>query len=89
MNTHHAEVRMQQRGIPPHVVSLLLDYGREQHDHRGAVIHYLDKRSMRRLRKDHRRTPISELTRYRDVYLVERDGFVLTVGHRFKRIKRL
>jgi hypothetical protein len=33
--TSHARVRMQQRGIPPAALDVLLEYGREAHDHRG------------------------------------------------------
>jgi hypothetical protein len=29
---------MQQRGIPEVALDVLLEYGREAHDHRGAVI---------------------------------------------------
>ena len=34
----HARVRMQQRGISPTALELLLDYGHEVHDHRGCRI---------------------------------------------------
>ena len=46
--TTHARVRMQQRGIPPVAVEVLLEYGREAHDHRGCRIVRFDKRSRRR-----------------------------------------
>ncbi len=36
--THHAQTRLQQRGIPPVVVERLLDFGREEYDHRGTRI---------------------------------------------------
>lgn len=36
--TAHARVRMQQRGIPPAALDVLLDWGREAHDHRGCRI---------------------------------------------------
>ena len=36
--TEHARARMQQRGIPPTALDLLLDYGREAHDHRGSIV---------------------------------------------------
>ena len=36
--TTHARVRMQQRGIPEAALDVLLEYGREAHDHHGAVI---------------------------------------------------
>lgn len=47
MNTRHAEMRAQQRGFVPIVSQLLDQYGHEEHDGHGAVILYLDKRSIR------------------------------------------
>ena len=49
MNTAHANVRSQQRGIPPIVVDLLFQFGHRQHDHAGAEIVYFDRRSRKRL----------------------------------------
>ena len=49
--TDHARVRMQQRGIPAAALDVLLDYGREDHDHRGCRIVHFDKRSRRRVAK--------------------------------------
>ena len=46
--TTHARVRMQQRGISPAVLDVLLEYGREAHDDRGCRIVRFDKRSRRR-----------------------------------------
>ena len=43
--TSHARARMQQRGISPAALELLLEYGREAHDHRGCRIVRFDKRS--------------------------------------------
>ena len=34
--SQHARVRMQQRGIPPRALELLLEHGGVQHDHRGG-----------------------------------------------------
>ena len=46
--TTHARVRMQQRGIPPAALDVLLEYGKEAHDHRGCRIVRFDKRSRKR-----------------------------------------
>jgi hypothetical protein len=43
MNTRHAEVRAQQRGIPPMVDQLLDLYGQEEYDGHGAITLYLNK----------------------------------------------
>lgn len=88
MNTKHADIRMQQRGIPPLVLDWLLKYGQEAHDHHGAIIRYFDKRSIRRLRRDVGNKPVGRLADYLNAYLVESNGSVVTVGHRFKRIVR-
>ena len=88
MNTRHAEIRMQQRGIPPLILDWLLQYGQEAHDHQGAIIRYFDKRSIRRLRSEVGSAPVGRLADYLNAYLVESDGAVLTAGHRFKRINR-
>jgi hypothetical protein len=50
--TQHAKTRMQQRGIPQSALECLLDYGRIQHDHRGAAIVFLDKAARRRLARE-------------------------------------
>ena len=68
--TAHASIRSQQRGIPPLVVDLLLQFGCREHDHTGAEIVYFDRRSKKRL----------------ESYAVLADGEIVTVGARFKRI---
>ena len=80
--TTHARVRMQQRGIPPVALDVLLDWGREAHDHRGCRIVRFDKRSRRRaarvLGDAYRR-----IERWLDVYaVVGSDDAVVTVGWR-------
>lgn len=80
--TTHARVRMQQRGIPPVALDVLLEWGREAHDHRGCRIVRFDKRSRRRaarvLGDAYRR-----LERWLDVYaVVGPDDAVVTVGWR-------
>lgn len=80
--TTHARVRMQQRGIPPVALDVLLEWGREAHDHRGCRIVHFDKRSRQRaarvLGDAYRR-----LERWLDVYaVVGPDDAVVTVGWR-------
>jgi hypothetical protein len=87
--SRHACVRMQQRGIPRAVVERLLDFGAVQHDHRGAVIVYFDKRSRRRLARAEGRAAAYTLERWRNAYaVVTADGAVVTVGRRDKRVRR-
>jgi len=86
--THHARARMQQRGIPRDVLDQLLIYGSERHDHRGGIILIMDKAARRRLRTAGGEGADVSLDRARRTYaVVGRDGGVVTVGHRFKRLR--
>lgn len=85
----HARVRMQQRGIPADTVDLVLDYGRQVHDHRGAVICYLDKAARRRIERECDRGQLRVCGRALNAYVVlSTEGSVMTVGHRYRRIRR-
>ncbi len=86
--TDHARVRMQQRGIPPAALDVLLEFGREAHDHRGCRIVRFDKRSRYRAAR-----ALGEafrgMERYLDAYAVlASDDAVVTVGHRHSRRPR-
>jgi hypothetical protein len=87
--SRHARARMQQRCIPVAVVQQLLDFGTVQHDHRGALIVYFDKRSRRRLDRARGRAAARWLERWRNAYaVVAADGVVVTVGRRDKPMRR-
>ena len=87
--TQHARARMQQRGITPTALALLLDYGREAHDHRGCRILCFDKRSRRRAARELGREVVRRVERYFDAYVVvAEDDAVVTVGHRVGRLPR-
>ena len=87
--TEHARVRMQQRGISPDALEMLLEYGREAHDHRGARIVCFDKRSRRRLLRDVSPERVRQVERQLDAYAVlAADDAVVTVGHRVRRLPR-
>lgn len=89
MNTQHAVVRGQQRGIPPLVDQLLDLYGQEEYDGRGAVILYLTKAGIRQMERDLGRRPVARLSEWFDAYKVKTlDGLTLTVGHRTRRVWR-
>ncbi len=49
--THHAQARLQQRGISHDVIENLLDFSREDHDHRGGCILYFDRPARQQLRR--------------------------------------
>jgi hypothetical protein len=85
--TSHARARMQQRGIGSDALDVLFSYGREAHDHHGAVILYMDKAAQKRLADSSR--SLGEVRRLAGLYAVlSRHGQVLTVGHRTRRIPR-
>jgi len=46
--TMHARTRSQQRGIPPMLVDLLLQFGSERQQN-GATVYYFDRRARRNL----------------------------------------
>ena len=81
--TDHARVRMQQRGISPVALDVLLAYGREAHDHRGCRIVRFDKRSRRRAARELGAALLRRIERQLDAYaVIGPDDAVVTVGHR-------
>ena len=83
--TQHAYLRSQQRGIPPFVMGLILDYGSCKYSH-GAVVYYLDKNSRRALKRHLGPKIYTRMEDQFDVYVVA-DNNVITVAHRTKRMK--
>ncbi len=82
----HARRRAQQRAIPPLVVDWLLRFGAEVHDSHGAAIRYFDRNARRKLRREVGREPVRRLRDKLSCYLVEKDGRIVTIGHRYRRI---
>lgn len=88
MNSCHADVRAQQRGIPPLIVDWLERFGEEVYDHRGCVVLHFSKRSVRCLERNVGREPVRRMSEYLQCYAVlTTDGKVITVGKRFKHIR--
>ena len=86
--SQHARVRMQQRGIPSRAVELLLEHGAVQHDHHGGRVLYFDKARQRKLRQVLEPEAVAGMERFFKAYAVMRRGEVLTVGWRYRRIRR-
>ena len=87
--TKHAQTRMQQRGIPQDIIEQLLGYGRMTHDHHGGQIVWFDRASRRRLQREFGMSSYRVTEKHLDAYVVlDSEGRVLTVGHRFKRIRQ-
>jgi hypothetical protein len=85
--TSHADIRAQQRGVPPLVLHWLLDYGDETFDGHGGVVRYFTPRSIRNLAREVGQEPIKRLSEYLRCYLVQssQDGAVITVGKRHRK----
>jgi len=86
--THHAQVRMQQRGIDSTLLEYLDDYGCYlEQGNRGSMV-YFDKRAKEALRKDLSRKEYARIERKLKAYCVmSNQGTVITVGHRTKPIR--
>lgn len=86
----HAASRAQQRGIPPLVEQWLDEFGEETYDGRGCCLRYFSRASRRAMERAFGREPVRKLAEYLDAYKVESatDGTVITVGHRYQRIRR-
>ena len=86
--TDHARVRMQQRGIPADALDALLDFGRIRPAGGGRDIVFFDKRSRTRLAKNGVLVGAAADRALKSYAIVESDGKVITVGHRYRRIPR-
>ena len=85
----HAQARMQQRGIRPEAIDLLLDYGRERHVHdRGREIVFFDKAARKRLASANPEFAREVDRLCRTYAILGADGRVITVGHRYRRLPR-
>lgn len=84
-NTIHSSIRAQQRGVPPIIVDLLLQYGVREHDTKGCEVIYFDKKSKRKV-ETYVGGLFGKLNEHMDAYAVIASGKVVTVGNRFKRI---
>lgn len=85
--TTHAIARCQQRGVSPFVIDMLLRFGRREHDHQGAEIVFFDRRAKKEV-ESYTGGSIGKLSEQMDSYAVVADGFVITVGVRYKKINR-
>jgi hypothetical protein len=86
--TKHAQARCQQRGIPPLLIDLLLQFGATEDAGGGTCKLFFDKKARRKLRAY--AGPVAPLLdQHLDVYaVVSSDDSLITVGHRSERIRR-
>jgi Domain of unknown function (DUF4258) len=88
--TPHARARMQQRGIRPEALELLLDFGRVRHLHNnGCEIVYFDKKARARLARAKPAAARAAERLTRTYAIVGSNGVVVTVGHRYERVRQL
>lgn len=86
--THHASKRAQQRGIPPILLSLLMDFGKREPAGGGASKMYFDKAARRRV-KAYVGPVARQIDEFMDVYAVfAADGQVITAAHLTERVRR-
>lgn len=85
-NTHHANTRSKQRGVPPLIVDLLLQFGAREHVSDGLEILYFDQRSKKQLHS-YAGNLIGKLNEQLDSYAMISGGTIVTVGARYKRIR--
>ena len=87
--TAHARARMQQRGIRPEALEALLAFGSERHlAGQDCDIVFFDKKAKRRLAKA-QPAAAREAERFIRTYaILGADGAVVTVGHRFRRVRK-
>jgi hypothetical protein len=78
---------MQQRSIPPLVVTWLHEFGKMRYDHRGGIIYYFDSCSRRNLERAVGSRVVARLSDYLNIYAVSSttDDTLVTVGHRCRR----
>ena len=85
--TAHAVERSQQRCIPPLIIHWLCQYGSRRRSNNGTIICFFDKKSMRMIASDAGNIIVRRLSGLMDAYLVITGKEIITVGHRYKRIK--
>ena len=87
INTHHAQVRMQQRSIPPLIINWLEAYGEEATAPHGARVLYFGKESRKQIRGEVGATFYKKIKSLLNVYQIVCGDSVVTVGHRHKNKK--
>ena len=89
ITTDHARARMQQRGIRPAALEALLDFGSARHLHvKGREMVFFDKAARARLFRGNPAAAREAERLCRTYAMVGRDGAVVTVGHRYRRVPR-
>jgi len=84
----HAQSRMQQRAISAEALERLLDFGSVKHLARDKEIVFFDKKAKKRLAKADARLAREADRLVRTYAVLGGNGIVITVGHRYRRVRR-
>lgn len=84
----HASKRAQQRGVPPLIIDLLIQFGKREHDGHGAEIYFFDHRAKKHL-QSYAGGLINKLSEQLDVYAIISEEKVITVGKRLKKVNHV
>jgi hypothetical protein len=88
VQSEHAVVRSQQRGVPQLIVDLLLRFGEREPSSGGTEIVYFSRSSRKRV-QNYVGGMLGKMNEHLDAYAVICNGSVVTVGPRFKRIRHM
>ena len=83
--SQHAEIRMQQRGIPEQLVRNIIAFGSTRRVAGGAVARFMSKKDLKSLSNLLPKNEYVQLDRHKGVYVVMDSDCVITVAHRTKR----
>jgi hypothetical protein len=86
--TQHAVKRMQQRAINQEIVHWLESYGQRIQTSSHCVVVILSRRARKRLAEEVGPTVYAQVEKKLDAYLVVRGGQIITVGYRYKHIRK-
>lgn len=83
----HAQGRLQQRGIPPMIVDLLMQFGTRISSGDGTEICFFDRRARKHIHA-YVGGLFSRMNEQLDAYAVVSGEKVVTVGTRYKKLNR-
>lgn len=84
----HAEIRAKQRGIPPMIIDLIIDFG-TRIDRGDVCSVFFDKKAIKEVKRYGGPECLPLVNRYKDVYLIlsENNNTVVTIAHKHKNRK--
>jgi hypothetical protein len=84
----HAQARMQQRAVSAEALERLLDFGSVKHLARDNDIVFFDKKTKKRLAKTDKALAREADRLVRTYAVLGENGIVITVGHRYRQVRR-